>query len=93
MNTANLQMEGVLLALAALCDTLRSKGVLDDEDIVALLDRADQGASGREPRLSEANIEAVRFPIRFLRCALGKDGRALDYDAIAAEVGRARDTR
>lgn len=93
MNTANLQMEGVLLMLAALCDTLRSKGVLDDEEIAALLDRADRGASCREPRLSEANIEAVRFPVRFLRCALQQDGPALDYEAIAAEVGRARDAR
>lgn len=93
MNTANLQMEGVLLALAALCDTLRSKGILENEELASLLARAEQGASGREQPLSEANIEAVRFPIRFLRCALEQDRPGLDYDAIAAEVGRARDTR
>lgn len=92
MNTANLQMEGILLVLAALCDELRSKDLLSNEDLTELLARAEQGASGRERRLSGANIEAVRFPIRFLRCALEQDHEGVDYDRIAAAVGRARDT-
>lgn len=92
MNTANLQMEGILLVLAALCDELRSKDLLSNEDLTELLARAEQGASGRETRLSGANIEAVRFPIRFLRCALEQDHEGVDYDRIAAAVGRARDT-
>lgn len=90
MNTANLQMEGALLALAALCDTLKAKGVLSGAEIGEALDRAENGASTRAPGLSDANAEAIRFPIRFLRRAMAHDG-PLDYAAIAAGIGRARD--
>ncbi|MDR6955805.1 hypothetical protein J2X65_005188 [Ancylobacter sp. 3268] len=33
MNTANLQMEGLLLALAALCDALKRRGLLTGDEI------------------------------------------------------------
>ncbi|CAA0096696.1 Uncharacterised protein [Starkeya nomas] len=92
MNTANLQMEGVLLALAALCDVLKRKDVLNGDEIAAALDRAEKGASARAPGLSEANVEAIRFPIRFLCRAMERDGDALDYAAIAAGIGRMRDS-
>jgi len=91
MNTANLQMEGTLLALAALCETLKRKGMLTGEEIAEALDCAERGASARAPGLSDANAEAIRFPIRFLRRAMERDGEALDYAAIAAGVGRRRD--
>lgn len=90
MNTANLQMEGLLLALAALCDTLKRKHLLDADEIAAALERAEAGAS-RASGLSEPNIEAIRFPIRFLRLAMQREGDALDYAAIAAGIGRGRD--
>ncbi|GHE77559.1 hypothetical protein GCM10019059_40690 [Camelimonas fluminis] len=90
MNTANLQMEGVLLALAALCDTLKRQGVLNMPDLESALDRAEAGASDRGGDLSEANREAIRFPIRFLRMALQTGERPLDYRSIAVEIGRMR---
>ena len=37
MNTANLQMEGTLLALAALCEALKRKGMLNGEEIAEAL--------------------------------------------------------
>jgi len=91
MNTANLQMEGMLLALAAICEALKRKNMLTGSEIVEALDRAEQGASARALGLSDANAEAIRFPIRFLRRALERDGQALDYTTIAADVGRQRD--
>jgi uncharacterized membrane protein YgaE (UPF0421/DUF939 family) len=91
MNTANLQLEGLLLAVAALCAELKRKGALDANEIEAALDRAAQGASERTTELSDANAEAIRFPIRFLREALRQTEGSLDYRSLAAEVGRARD--
>ena len=91
MNTANLQMEGTLLALAALCEVLKRKGVLSGEEIAEALSCAEKGASARSSGLSEANVEAIRFPIRFLRHAMQRDGQALGYAAIAAGIGRSRE--
>lgn len=91
MNTANLQMEGLLLVLAALCAELKSQGALSEASIAGMLSRAEEGASVRETRLSDANAEAVMFPIRFVRMALRNDAQALDYQALAAEVGRQKD--
>ncbi|MBN9471804.1 MULTISPECIES: hypothetical protein [unclassified Bosea (in: a-proteobacteria)] len=93
MNTANLQLEGLLLAAAALFGELKRKGQLDSSQIEAALDRADQGASARATELSDANQEAIRFPIRFLRQALRDDAGPLDYSTIAAEIGRSLDLR
>jgi hypothetical protein len=91
MNSANLQMEGLLLAVAALCRTLQGKGLLAAEEAEAALLLAEKGASARMRDLSAANQEAVQFPIRFLRRALSGDVQTLDYRTIAADIGRARD--
>lgn len=91
MNTANLQMEGMLLAFAALCEAIERKGVLNGDEIGEALGRAQKGASARAPGLSDANLEAIRFPIRFLIRARERKGETLDYAAIAADIGRSRD--
>ncbi len=91
MNTANLQMEGLLLALAALCGELKRKGALSGSEIEAALGLAENGASTRLSELSEANVEAIHFPIRFLRLALQGDGKDLDFRTICAEIGRMGD--
>ncbi len=70
MNTANLQLKGVLLALYALLNALKRKGVLNQGEIEAALQEAEANsiAEARErDELSKANAEAVSFPIRFLR--------------------------
>jgi len=91
MNTANLQLEGLLLAVAALFGEMRSNGSLDVTEIEAALDRAEQGASQRTTELPAANAEAIRFPIRFLREALRRAEEELDYQNLVVEIGRARD--
>jgi hypothetical protein len=89
MNTANLQMEGLLLALGALCRELQRKGALDSAGIVEALDLAEASATRRNGEVSDSNAEAIRFPIRFLRLAL-QESEALDYQALAARIGRER---
>ncbi len=93
MNTANLQLEGLLLATAALFGELKRKGLLDSGQIEAALDHAAQGASARATALSDANREAIHFPVRFLREALRDDAAPLDYRAIAVEIGRSLDIK
>lgn len=92
MNTANLQLEGLMLAVATLFGEMKRKGSLDLTEIEAALDRAERGASQRTTDLSAANAEAIRFPIRFLREALRQAEAQLDYQSLVAEIGRARDT-
>ena len=70
MNTANLQMEGLLLALAALLDAMKRNGLLSREDVQAALEQAEKAgtADGQRPDdLSHAQVEAILFPIRFLK--------------------------
>ena len=70
MNTANLQLEGLLLALASLLQTFERKGLLTREEIDAMLGEAEARARSEPQRpseLSAANVDAVCFPIRFLK--------------------------
>ncbi|WP_028033132.1 hypothetical protein [Chelativorans sp. J32] len=94
MNTANLQMEGVLMAMATLCRLLRQKGVADAAEIENALAEAERTLASDERRpeqISRANIEAALFPIRFLREANRQDaapGAERAYTDIATAVGR-----
>jgi hypothetical protein len=91
MNTANLQMEGLLLAFAALVGELQRKGVLERAEIEAALGRAERGVSRRTGSISDANADAIRFPIRFLAEAVGVGHDAADFQSVAAAVGRRKD--
>src|SRR5690606_35076896 len=97
MNTANLQMEGVLMAMAALCGLMRQKGIVDEAEIEAALAEAEAALANdslRPEQLSHANVEAALFPLRFLREAnsRGLAGAAVAYTDIATRVGRTRRT-
>ncbi|WP_173932739.1 hypothetical protein [Chelativorans sp. Marseille-P2723] len=92
MNTANLQMEGVLMAMAALCQILREKNLLRAEEIEEVFAEAEMALSNDELRpeeLSRANVEAMLFPLRFLREA-NRPGAAEAFTEIATRVGRMR---
>lgn len=94
MNTANLQLEGVLMAMAALCNLLREKGIADELEIEAALQKAELALASdklRPEQLSQSNVEAMLFPLRFLREAnrAGNDREAA-YSTIATTVGRTR---
>src|SRR5215218_5306878 len=91
MNTANLQLEGVYVALAALTEALRSKGLLSQEEIhQALTDAQNRIAAdpSRPNELSPAHVDAICFPLRFLTLANSHaaEGRQFSFMKLAAEV-------
>ncbi|WP_159588447.1 MULTISPECIES: hypothetical protein [Chelativorans] len=95
MNTANLQMEGMLMAVSALCSLMREKGLAEADEIDAALAEAETALAAdrlRPDQLSPANVEAVLFPLRFLREANRRriPGSTAAYTEIATNVGRTR---
>ncbi|MDZ5699044.1 MULTISPECIES: hypothetical protein [Phyllobacteriaceae] len=95
MNTANLQMEGVLMAMSALCRIMREKEIASSEEIDTALAEAEAVLAAdrlRPEKISHANVEAVLFPLRFLREANRREapGTSAAYTEIATRVGRRR---
>jgi hypothetical protein len=84
MNTANLQLEGLLLALSAVVGVLRRKGIVSDAELDAALNEA-EGAAMKDD-------EAVLFPIRYLRAASKglPEEAVLPFSRIATKVGQAK---
>lgn len=96
MNTANLQLEGLCMALAALVELMKDKGLASQHEIDVALARAEQSAvDGKASGLSPANIEAIGFPIRLLRLANSTSfaGHPLPFKELARRVGEAKDRR
>lgn len=92
MNTANLQLEGMIVLMASLFRSLQEIGALSPREINSLLDRAeaDAGAEARrEQGLTDAQVEAITFPIRFVRTALS--GSSTSFSETAKRVGIAKD--
>lgn len=72
MNTANLQLEGLLMAIAGLNQMLVAKGVVSVEEIDKCLARYEQTVLGDDrvvEDLSPANRDVIAFPVRLLRLA------------------------
>ncbi|MDB5558351.1 MAG: hypothetical protein JWQ36_1285 [Enterovirga sp.] len=95
MNTANLQLEGVYAAIAALMTALRAKNLLSEGEIDAALAGAEQSLvkdGARPAELSAANLDAIQFPLRLLRLANARAARGEDcsFAGLAAEVGRSK---
>ena len=91
MNTANLQLEGLYLAIAAVNEVLVEKGVLTREEIRMALERAKQAALGdyrSEEDLSPANRDAMAFPARLLLLAndAGPDAAIPSFSELAKMV-------
>jgi hypothetical protein len=96
MNTANLQLEGLYMAVAALTEALKQKGLLSGDEVDDALERAEKSAAGvKERALSAANVEAITFPIRLLRIAnaTSSSGHPLPFSELARRVGEAKDAR
>ncbi len=97
MNTANLQLEGLLLAISSLLDAIERKGLLTRQDIEHALDEAEARAAldlRRPAEVSPANVDAIAFPIRFLRIALTEgEGSPRLFSEIAARVGQTKPER
>jgi len=95
MNTANLQLEGLLMAIAAINKTLVSKGILTADEIEKALATSEQLVIGDEratEELSPANRDAIAFPIRLLRLANRGDADAsASFSQLTKMVGETKD--
>lgn len=72
MNVANLQLQGLYLAIAAVNNALVAKGLLTREEIGSALKLAEQTALGDErifEDMTPASRDAVAFPARLLALA------------------------
>ena len=95
MNAANLQLEGLLMALAGITQTLVAKGVLTTEEVDRSLAVTEQTILGEDrvvEDLSPANRDGVAFPIRFLRMAnnMAGDKDVPPFGELARMVGETK---
>ena len=94
MNTANLQLEGLLLAVSNLIEMLRRKGLVTQQEIEETLNEA-LGAARRDAdgrNISPAQGAGMEFPIRFLLTATNlSDGPPQTFSEVAAMIGETRD--
>ncbi|MDI9846543.1 hypothetical protein QM467_00565 [Rhodoblastus sp. 17X3] len=91
MNTANLQLEGVYAVLAALFQALVDKKVLDEEEVGLMLAEVERGiatGAGRPTEIRSSNVEAMCFPVRFLRSALkaSSQGQRPSFAEVTARI-------
>ena len=96
MNTANLQLEGLYMAVASLVELIKSKGLADANEVDQALAAAEQAAfEGKDTDLPPANLEAIGFPIRLLRLAnsAADEGRSVSFHELARRVGETKDKR
>jgi hypothetical protein len=95
MNSANLQLEGLYLAIAAVNEALVDKGLLSRSELETALKRAEQTALGDDrsaENLRSAEREAMAFPARVLRLAseAGSEGEVSTFSDLARRVGRTK---
>ena len=91
MNVANLQLEGLYLAIASITETLISKGVMSRDEVDGALRAAEQCAMNDErcaENLRLAERDALAFPARLLRIANStmQDGEMPSFSALARRV-------
>ena len=92
MNIANLQLEGLYLAVAAINETLVQKGILTREDVSLALRRAEQTTLGddRSDSLSSAEQDAAAFGPRVLMLANEAGGSLPSFSELARQVGTSK---
>lgn len=97
MNQANLQLEGLLMAVAAINRLLVEKGVVNAHEVETALRRAEARITSddrfQDSDISLANRDAMCFPIRLLRLANGdEDCAAVTFSDLARQVGLSKQT-
>ena len=94
MNTANLQLEGLMIAIASLNDLLVVKGIVDPREITHAMDVAEQTVLGdyRTEELGPAQRDAIAFPIRLLRLANNgaTETGIMPFSELAKMVGQTK---
>jgi hypothetical protein len=92
MNTANPQLEGLYLAIAAMNRLLVEKQLLTREEIREMLLETERAVL-RDPQpatMSDSHRKAVAFPIRLLMTAndAAEKGVEMTFEDLARHVGR-----
>lgn len=95
MNTANLQLEGLYVAIVALLEAMCQKGLFQREEIEDVLARTESALRfdpNRPAEMRDANVEAICFPVRILMQAFQGDsvGRSQSFAHLASRVGQAK---
>lgn len=94
MNTANLQLEGLYVAIAAVHEMLVAKGIVSRDEVTWALHKAEQIAVGdyRTEALSPTNLDSVAFAPRLLMLAnsLSADGETPPFSELARMVGKTK---
>ncbi|MGO6674605.1 hypothetical protein AB9E19_00815 [Rhizobium leguminosarum] len=91
MNTANLQLKGLIMAMASICDAIVEKELLTSEELNAALSKAKKAVEEDDDHeLSDANRAAILFPIRVLLLAeeAGRKGERLTFSDYAKLVAK-----
>jgi hypothetical protein len=91
MNTANLQLEGLIMAVAAVSEAIVRKGLMTHEEISQALASAESAALRPDgDGVSDSNQAATVFPIRVLSLAnqASQHGRSYTFAQYAELVGR-----
>lgn len=96
VNTANLQLEGLYLAIAAVNEALIAKGLLSRDEIGHALRVAEQSVIGDDRAVEDlrpAERDAVAFPCRVLLQALAttSDGQPPSFSDLARRVGSSKE--
>ena len=93
MKVANLQLEGLYLAVASLNDLLVKKGVITRDEVDLALRRAEQTALGdyRVEDLGPAERDAVAFAPRLLAAANASAVDGPNFSELARHVGETKD--
>ncbi|MFP5078025.1 hypothetical protein ACLE20_12020 [Rhizobium sp. YIM 134829] len=90
MNTANLQLEGLTMAVAAITRMLTEKGLVTHQDIRSALGQAEaEAVASAGSELSGSNQKGILFPIRLLSLAndAAERGESASFKAFARQVG------
>lgn len=92
MNPANLQLEGLIMAVASLNRLLVERGLLTPHEIQEALRYAEARITSddrfNDAEIKLANRDAMCFPIRVLMLANGdEDCAAAGFAALARQVG------
>ena len=95
MNTANLQLEGLLMARAEMNTLLVAKGLVNTDEVTSALNIAEQTIVGdyRVDDLPPPQRDAIAFPIRRLRLANngGAAGEIQPFSELAKLVGQTKE--
>ena len=95
MNVANLQLEGLLMAMASINNLLVQKSLLSIDEIETALHKAEASLTGEERNyedMSPSNRDALCFPVRLLRMANSAQSEASipPFSELARMVGETK---